>query len=264
VATADVNGVELNYERIGSGQPLVLVHGSWADGRHWLRVARELQDGFAVISYDRRGHGRSAGSHRHIADDVDDLAALIEHADAAPAHVVAGSLGGAVALRLAASRPDLFRSLALHEPALPGLLGGAARGGGQGGPIVERLEAGEDEEAARLFADSSLGDGAWDELGAAERSGFLDNGRVWRAEMADAEAFSIDPATLAGFERPAIVSVGTESPPFFNTIAAALAEALPQAEVRTLQGAGHLPHLSHPREYAELVQSFASAGAAPR
>ena len=243
----------LHREETGSGEPLVLVHGAWADGRHWTRLAGELE-GLRSISYDRRGHGRSGGRHTGIGDDVDDLAALIEQTDAVPAHAVAGSFGGSVALRLAAARPDLLRSLSLHEPALPGLLGGAPRGG----------DPANDEIDAKSFAESSLGEGAWDRLSEDEREGFRANGQAWRDEMADTEALSIDQPSLAAFERPVMISLGTESPPFFRAIAEALAGALPRAEIRTIEGAGHLPHLTHAREYAELVRSFATAAAVRR
>ena len=188
----------LHHETIGSGEPLVVVHGSWADSRHWLRLAAELEDTFAVLLYDRRGHGRSDGAHTSIGDDVDDLAGLLT----GPAHMVAGSFGGSVALRLATSRPDLLQSLSLHEPALPGVLGGAPGGGGQQTRDMD----------PKAFAESSLGEGS----------------------------------------------------PFFRAIADALAGALPDAEIRTVEGAGHLPHLTHAREYAGVLREFASAAAARR
>lgn len=239
----------LHREETGTGEPLVLVHGALADGRHWQRLVGEL-DGFRVVSYDRRGHGRSGGRHTGIDDDVDDLAELIGDG----AHVVGGSFGGSVALRLAAKRPELLMSLAVHEPALPGLLGG----GGGGGP------GGGEPPDPKAFAESSLGEGAWERLTEDERAGFRDNEQAYRDEMADRDAFSLDPGRLAAYEGPTLISLGGEGAPFFATIAEALVDALPQARVETVAGAGHLPHLSHPREYARLIREFASAAAAPR
>jgi pimeloyl-ACP methyl ester carboxylesterase len=76
-----VNGVELFYEQTGnSGEPLVLVHGSWVNHHNWDRVVPLLAQSYQVITYDRRGHSQSerpsgAGS---IHKDTAVLAALIE------------------------------------------------------------------------------------------------------------------------------------------------------------------------------------------
>ena len=238
----------LHREETGSGPPLVTVHGAWADGRHWTRFAGEL-DGFRAITYDRRGHGRSGGSHESVERDVEDLAELIRDAGG-EAHVVGGSLGGSIALKLAAAQPDLFLSLAVHEPALPGLLAGTQSAPTHSGPAPD----------ARTFAENSLGEGAWTRLTDDERRGFEDNRDAWTAEMADPGGFTMDTSALESFDRPLLVTVGGASPPFWRSIA----EALPGARIETVDGAGHLPQLSHAAAYAEIVRSFASAAAARR
>src|SRR6266480_6179288 len=119
-----INETWLHYERSGAGEPLVLVHGSWVDGRLWDAVRPALSQSFEVVSFDRRGHSRSvpAPASGTIHDDVDDLAGLIEELDLRPAHVAGASWGGSIALRLAAARPELLRSLSVHEPPLFDLL----------------------------------------------------------------------------------------------------------------------------------------------
>ena len=122
--TIDVNGVRLYYELHGSGEPLVLVHGSWGDARSWRLVVPGLAESFRVVVYDRRGHSRSQrpDTPGSVDEDGDDLAALLEALDLAPAHVVTNSYGGNIALRLATRRPEVFRSLSCHEPPLWSLL----------------------------------------------------------------------------------------------------------------------------------------------
>ena len=115
MATTTVNGVRLFYELSGTGEtPLVLVHGSWDSHQVWDSVVPRLAREFRVLAYDRRGHSQSTRTDRpySIREEAADLAALIEERGMAPAHVAGSSSGGSVALRLAASRPDLFRSLA--------------------------------------------------------------------------------------------------------------------------------------------------------
>ena len=125
MSEAQVNGVRLYYELHGSGNPLVLVHGSWTDATQWGFVVPRLAESFKVLVYDRRGHSRSEvpKTQGSIDEDGDDLAALMKALDIAPAHVVSNSSGGNVALRLALRRPELFSSLTCHEPPLWSLLG---------------------------------------------------------------------------------------------------------------------------------------------
>jgi pimeloyl-ACP methyl ester carboxylesterase len=90
----------------------------------WRLVVPDLTRSFRVLTYDRRGHSLSErplgqGSRR---EDEEDLAALMEALDLTPAHVAGNSFGGSIALGLAARRPDLFRSLIVHEPPLMGLV----------------------------------------------------------------------------------------------------------------------------------------------
>lgn len=60
MSTSTVNGVQLYWELAGnSGEPLVLVHGSWVDHHNWDMVVPLLSQSFRVITYDRRGHSLS-------------------------------------------------------------------------------------------------------------------------------------------------------------------------------------------------------------
>ncbi len=122
---ATVDQRALYYEVHGAdGDPTVLVHGSFVDHQSWDLVVPGLSQALQVVAYDRRGHGRSApGPRLHpVADDAADLAGILESANLFPAHVIAHSYGGAVAIHLAIHRPELVRSLAVHEPPFLGLL----------------------------------------------------------------------------------------------------------------------------------------------
>ena len=84
-----VNGVRILFQDTGDGEPLVLVHGSWGSyhkGRGGPRAAEHCR----AVSYDRRGHSESerVAGQGTFAEDVADLAALVEALDAAPAWVV--------------------------------------------------------------------------------------------------------------------------------------------------------------------------------
>jgi non-heme chloroperoxidase len=88
--------IEIHYEDHGSGQPVVLIHGYPLNGNSWERQERELlAQGYRVISYDRRGFGRS--SQPTVGYDYDtfaaDLNALLEHLDLNDIVLVGFSMG---------------------------------------------------------------------------------------------------------------------------------------------------------------------------
>lgn len=261
----DVNGVRLLVEQSGGGEPLVLVHGSWDDRRAWAPIEEDLARSFRVVSYDRRGHTGSEdsaepGTRR---DDEDDLASLIEVLDAAPAHVVGNSFGASISLGLAARRPELFRTLCAHEPPLLALVADdpmVAQVGAALAPILELIERGESEAAARAFVENiALGPGAWEMMPESERAAAAANANTFAGEARDPAWTDIDLDALGSVGFPVLLTQGDQSPPFFSKVVARLADAIDGAEVRTLPGAGHVPHQTHPAEYVSAITRLAGA-----
>ncbi|MFE0605380.1 alpha/beta fold hydrolase [Streptomyces sp. NPDC058892] len=274
MARTRVNGIELFCEVEGEGEPLVLVHGSWTDHHSWHAVLPHLTRAHRVLVYDRRGHSRSERppGQGTRAQDEDDLAALIEMVGA-PVHVAASSFGGSVALGLAARRPELLRSLAVHEPPLTAVVAGD--------PELDRLmreaqppidavmadiRAGDPEAGARRFVEEVVfGSGAWDGMPEPARRTFVTNAPTAADEQGDPDGNAVDLAGLSGYPGPVMLSKGTDSPPWFGAIVDRLARVIPGAQVRTLHGEGHVPHLTAPQRYADNLLGFiASTGSAPR
>jgi pimeloyl-ACP methyl ester carboxylesterase len=106
-AYADVNGINLYYETIGEGRPLVLLHGGLGSGEMFGPNLPALAERHQVIAADLQGHGRTADIDRPI--DVrlmaDDIAALIDHLGLDKPDIVGYSLGGGVALQTAIKYP---------------------------------------------------------------------------------------------------------------------------------------------------------------
>ena len=270
---AVINGIKLYWELSGqAGDPLVLVHGSWGDHHGWDQIVPSLARSFRVLTYDRRGHSRSErpSGQGSVREDVADLGTLIEHLGLAPAHILGNSFGGSIALRLAGERPELFRSLIVHEPPLFDLLeASAAREVLQTFQeriqiVNELLEKGQMESGARQFAETiSLGPGGWEQLPDEGRQTSIFNAPTYLDELRDPESLAIDLQGLANFSSSALLTDGDQSEPFFPLVIEKVAQVLPQAQRRTLSGVGHVPHLSHPDEYIEAVASFIST-TAPR
>jgi 3-oxoadipate enol-lactonase len=108
---------ELHYLDEGDGPLVVLLHPLAESGEIWRRLIDELTPRYRVVAPDARGHGASTwdGTPFSIIDLADDVAALIGHLGAQPAHVAAMSMGGCTAIALAVRHPDRVASLALAD-----------------------------------------------------------------------------------------------------------------------------------------------------
>jgi len=265
MAVVTVNGVELFYEVEGRGPSLVVVHGGWTDHTVWQSFADELMGSFRVIGYDRRGYSRSADAPapRTRRQDEDDLAGVIETLAGGRAHVVASSFGGLVTLGLAARRPDLIWSMCVHEAPSPPLAGEGeprrlTREAVQGmRSVADQIEAGDEAAGARRFVEElALGPGAWEKLPERIRELFVTNARAFAAEQRDPDWARLDTAAITDRAHPTLLTKGTVGPRWLQVLQDRLAEALPHAETAVVEGAGHSPHMTHPKEFAGLVATF--------
>ncbi|MGW7622106.1 alpha/beta fold hydrolase [Streptomyces antimycoticus] len=267
------DGVNLHYQVIGDGTPLVLVHASWNDHTSWQSaIEADLSASFTVVSYDRRGHGRSEevpgqGTRRQ---DEDDLAALIEGLGHAPAHVAGASFGASIILGLATRRPELFRSIAVHEPPLVGVVADDPEAMARLQPtmasidaVVDHIRRAETERGARLFVEEvALGPGTWDQLTGPVREMFVAHARIWLDEQSDPSWALLDLDRLSACTMPVLLSRGSTSPTWFSMVLERLAAALPQAQRKIFEGAGHIPHVTHPQEYTAVLTEFIRAAEA--
>src|SRR3954453_1077043 len=100
--TVTVNGTELYHEVRGTGPPILLIMGATGDGGHFDTLAGLLADEFTVITYDRRGNGRSPVPAGWLTtspeEQAEDAAALLVALALGPAAVFGTSGGGNIAL----------------------------------------------------------------------------------------------------------------------------------------------------------------------
>lgn len=114
----NIRGCEYHYEVYGSGdETIVLSHGLLWSGTMFHKQVSFFKDKYKVITYDHRGQGQSevTASGYDINDLYKDGVELIEKLDLGRVHFGGLSMGGFVALRLAARRPDLLKSVILME-----------------------------------------------------------------------------------------------------------------------------------------------------
>jgi 3-oxoadipate enol-lactonase len=121
MAFARLNGAVLHYGDSGArdGQAIVFSNSLGTDLRIWDELVRYLPSDLRIVRYDKRGHGLSETTPGPYAMKTlaEDLAALLDHVGVRRAAVVGLSVGGMIALGLAALRPDLVSGLVLMDTA---------------------------------------------------------------------------------------------------------------------------------------------------
>ena len=117
VERVEVNGLDIAYERVGAGPPLVLVHGAALDSRSWRPQLDALAGELTVVAWDEPGVGRSSVVPEgfNLAGFADALAGVVEHVGLGPAHLAGLSWGGTVVLECWRRHPDLVASLILMD-----------------------------------------------------------------------------------------------------------------------------------------------------
>ena len=118
-ATADANGIKTNYLEAGTGDPVVLIHGSGpgvTSYANWRLVLPALAENFRVVAPDMVGFGfseRPANIEYGVQTWADQVVGLMDTLELPTAHLVGNSFGGAIALRIATQHPDRVGKLVL-------------------------------------------------------------------------------------------------------------------------------------------------------
>ena len=242
VTSAD--GTRIAFERVGAGPPIVVVGGAFCDRAAMLPTAEALAGRCSAIAYDRRGRGDSGDTAPYAVDrEVEDLGALVAAAGGI-ASVYGHSSGAAVALHAAAHGVPIDR-LVLHEPPFSAGSEAEARSSRE---FAARLGAvlaeGRHEAAVELFLTTA---GMPPETLAGMRADPWWARAVALAPTLAYDVAAIDEAAGGGVpvERagkvsvPTLVLAGGASPAWMIDAARQLTDALPDARLELLEGAGH-------------------------
>ncbi len=271
VSQVEINGASLAYVEQGSGSPVVMVHGSLGDHRTWAQQLEPFSRRHRVVVPSRRYHwpneAPGEGVTYRLMQHVEDLAALIEALDLAPADVAGTSYGAMTTLTLAAVRPELVRSMVLTEPPIIPWLDALPGGAEVARAFVENtmvpagaaLARGEDEDGVRLFINGVLGAGAFDRIPEPVKAAMMDNAAALRTELAtppEVYFSSVTPGDCERIEVPALLVRGERSPAMFGMILDELARRMPDAKRVTIPAASHSPHSQNATAYNDAALTF--------
>jgi pimeloyl-ACP methyl ester carboxylesterase len=238
----------------------LLIMGGTGDGGHFDAFAGLLADEFMVVSYDRRGNGRSPAppgwATTSPQEQADDAAGLLSALGTGPVAVFSTSIGGNFTLCLLIRHPGWVRGAILHEPALYALAGDfdAARAPVRA-LVQEAMAAGGPPAAVERFWCYVAGPDGWNRLSPALRQRLRATASTLiEVEIGTYELYLPDDAALAAIAVPVLLLVSEDSLPVFAEIAARLGQRL-GVDVATTPGT-HAAYHEHPRELADIVRPF--------
>jgi len=110
---------ELYFEKIGNGEPLILIHAGFSDRRDWMHQISDFGKKYGTIAYDQRGFGNSSITEGEFSP-ADDLKAIVDHLNIDKTILVSHSLGGTIALDFALQYPNNVEALVLIASGLNG------------------------------------------------------------------------------------------------------------------------------------------------
>ena len=258
------DGVELEYEVVGRGETVILIHGSHvADALLPLSTEATLS-AYNVVRYHRRGFAACSkpDAALSIAEQAQDCEALLRYLGVERAHVVGHSYGGAIALQLAVQAPELVHTLVVEEPALLAVPSGEAFFG-EMARILEMYGAGDKEGAVRAFL-QLVGRSNSDEIIDGAVPGGMDQA------IADADTFfqlelpalqewsSFSGDEAQSIDAPVLFVLGQDSSPVFHEGCDLVRSWLPQTEVAIIPDTCHLLQMENPAAVGEALTDFFS------
>jgi pimeloyl-ACP methyl ester carboxylesterase len=221
-------------------------------------VISDLTAASRVIAYDRRGYRRSGGEVvRSAAEHALDAAAVLEALEARPAVAVGTSAGATIALEVAVRRPDLVRTVVVHEAAWRAMRHPSASGLGTLARMQWLAWRGRYPDAAEVLLRwvYSYRDGgsAWDAFPEQWRRTARENGRSVVADLRATMGGYPRPQDLATINAPVVCTYGSRSRSYMRSITRSLAQAIPTATVREIDGAAHAVPFDAPGNFVQII-----------
>jgi 3-oxoadipate enol-lactonase len=255
---AVINGADIGYDDIGTGQPVLFIHAFPLNRTMWAPQVSALVERCRCVAADLRGFGDSTlGGEASIATYADDLASLLDHLQIEQAVVVGCSMGGYVALAMWRQHPNRVRGLVLSDTKSPA----------DSDEIRARrktLIATANEEGSLGVANVQIPS----LVGKTTREKQPDTYDAVHRMMAQAKPAAIVGAIEAMMTRPdstpmlptitvpTLIVVGDEDVPTPVKESRAMHSAIPGSLLQVITQAGHLPNVERPAAFNHVLSEF--------
>ena len=269
-------GVPMHHIEAGTGELLVLIHGSLCDYRYWRWQMQAFAERFRVVApslpgcwptaLDAAAVGKESGATLSnaaystnqtpfsVEQHVQSLLALCDLLSPdRPVHLLGHSRGAQIALEAALKRPERVARLVLADPGFP--FSDEHQTPGVHAAIARRLGDAPLDEVLGEFVDTVNGPGTWRQTVTWFKEMVRANAWTLLPQLADFDR-SIDRGTLAqALQCPVLLIGGEFSPPRYGERIAALMQALPQARQVVIPKAAHGMNLANARRFnAEVIE----------
>jgi pimeloyl-ACP methyl ester carboxylesterase len=251
------DGTPIAYWQSGTGDPLLLVHGTNCDHTTWAQVQPALERHFSVYVMDRRGRGHSgdapAYSHKREAEDI----ATVIDAIGGAVNVVAHSFGALCSLE-AMRLTSNVRRLILYEP--PMAMGGRDLPAESAARMQALLDEGKREQALLVFLSDVFKMPPAGLASVQASAGWPTSVAVAHTiprECKVVDGYTFDPERFYNIQTPTVLFLGSDSPQPQHDIAETVHAGLPQSRIVLLPGQHHIAPTTAPEFFArEVVKVF--------
>lgn len=250
----------LNHKSFGQGDPLVILHGLFGTLDNWQTIGKQLAEEYLVYLLDQRNHGRSP----HVEGltyplMAEDLQAFLESNWMYASNIIGHSMGGKVAMQFALEYPDMVNRLVVVDIAPKDYAGGHE--------LIFNALLNLDLVTieGRKDADEKLANLGIEEFGV--RQFLLKNltrtkegGYRWKMNLFEIHKYYPDILknieSNATYEGEALFIRGGQSKYIQDSDWASVLEYFPNAQLITVENAGHWVHAEAPKELLQLISEF--------
>lgn len=251
--------MKLNFKKLGSGQPLLILHGLFGSLDNWMSLAKHWSQQYEVWLIDQRNHGQSPHSEEfNYSAMADDLLEFLEEHSIKDPFIIGHSMGGKTAMEFAVQHPELVKKLMVvdiapvkyqvhHYAILEALNSLDLKEIKSRKEAEEKLEKSIDEIGVRLFLLKNL---YWKE---SEKLAWRFNLEVIEKNIIPISEWNISSGKYNG---PCLFVKGSNSNYILPSYASQIEEKFPNYELHEIKNAGHWVHAEAPKEFVAAIESF--------